>query len=276
MGGRLSFLRRKRAKQAVVEQPVEAPVVVEEPPPPPPPEVFDSATFWDALKGILRFRRGDYSTPLDKATLRVVDATKVSGDETEEVKRVSKALGDRFIASDDAVLALKGHDVAMEHFSYALSLLALGNTTAACNEFANAITKDPSFGRAYTHLAHTLVLDTQDDTATLERVVGCLESALKYDDTEVRENMVPCMRLVLIAPKAECSSWLAKILLAEVYSLLGNHAAALDVYGRLVRLLHPRRQLFSKNTLRFDAGQRGARMGKCVSHGPLRMGTGTV
>ncbi|ETV91867.1 hypothetical protein, variant 2 [Aphanomyces invadans] len=255
MGGRLSFLRRKRAKQAVVEQPVEAPVVVEEPPPPPPPEVFDSATFWDALKGILRFRRGDYSTPLDKATLRVVDATKVSGDETEEVKRVSKALGDRFIASDDAVLALKGHDVAMEHFSYALSLLALGNTTAACNEFANAITKDPSFGRAYTHLAHTLVLDTQDDTATLERVVGCLESALKYDDTEVRENM---------------------ILLAEVYSLLGNHAAALDVYGRLVRLLHPRRQLFSKNTLRFDAGQRGARMGKCVSHGPLRMGTGTV
>ncbi|ETV68795.1 hypothetical protein, variant [Aphanomyces astaci] len=206
MGGRLSFLRRKRAKQAATV-PDAVPTVVEAPPPPP-PEVFDSTTFWEALKGILRFRlpQGSDLVPIDKSTLHIHDATKLSDDELDDVKEVSKALGDR--------LTTKKEDAAMELFTYALSLLAIGNTVAACDEFVNVIATDPSFGRAYTNLAHTLLLDTQDDPATLERVVGYLESALKYDDMEIRENT---------------------ILLAEVQSLLGNHAAALDVYGRLVR-----------------------------------------
>ncbi|RHY09926.1 hypothetical protein DYB30_002101 [Aphanomyces astaci] len=131
MGGRLSFLRRKRAKQAATV-PDAVPTVVEAPPPPP-PEVFDSTTFWEALKGILRFRlpQGSDLVPIDKSTLHIHDATKLSDDELDDVKEVSKALGDRLTTSNALLSTTKKEDAAMELFTYALSLLALGNTVAA-------------------------------------------------------------------------------------------------------------------------------------------------
>ncbi|RHX98302.1 hypothetical protein DYB25_004133 [Aphanomyces astaci] len=137
MGGRLSFLRRKRAKQAATV-PDAVPTVVEAPPPPP-PEVFDSTTFWEALKGILRFRlpQGSDLVPIDKSTLHIHDATKLSDDELDDVKEVSKALGDRLTTSNALLSTTKKEDAAMELFTYALSLLALGNTTDVEKEWEN-------------------------------------------------------------------------------------------------------------------------------------------
>ncbi|KAF0699832.1 Aste57867_9608 [Aphanomyces stellatus] len=205
MGGRLSFLRRKRAKTPPAAVEVAPPAPVEAAPPP--PEKFDDSTFWVGLKAVLKFKKGLHHTPgpLDRSKFHIRDATKLSEEEIEEVKGACKALGDKLDATKS------GKEVAMEYFTLALAHLGLGETDAASAAFLAAIDKDPTLGRAYTNLSHTLLLDAQSDE-TLERVVGYLECALKYDDTETRENTM---------------------LLAEVHSLRGNHAAALEVYGQL-------------------------------------------
>ncbi len=58
-------------------------------------------------------------------------------------------------------------------------------------QFLKAIESDNTFGRAYTHLAHTLLLLQESQSATvLLKIVDYLEKALVYDRSETRENQV--------------------------------------------------------------------------------------
>ncbi|KAH9052076.1 hypothetical protein Ae201684P_013579 [Aphanomyces euteiches] len=199
MGNRLSFLRRKRLKAAppvvaVAEVPLVAPT--------PPPEKFDDSSFWVGLKAALKFKKGAAPTlePLDRSLFHPCGQTQRD-------------------------LAERSCHVAF-HLCPVTSCPRRHPWRLA---FKCTIQHDPTLGRAYTHLAHTLLLETQTDS-TLEQIVGCLENALKYDDMEVRENT---------------------ILMAEVYSMLGRHDMALQVYRK-----------------------RRRRMGKRIPHGTLSLGSG--
>ncbi|EQC41259.1 hypothetical protein SDRG_01234 [Saprolegnia diclina VS20] len=208
MGNRFSWRRKKKVK---VEAP--APTDVPAEPEVPPPEVVlpedDGSSFWSSAFG---FKSGEAKAaipPLDVSNVRRGNPNEVSTDELHDVLQVSLELEQRLLAQDAC------ENKAHVHFNLGLTYMALARRTNACEQFRCAVVEDPTYGRAYTHLAHTLLQDGAPSAATLEAVVNYLELAIVHDNTEVREN---------------------QILLAEVHHLQGDFANALRVYSTIDRI----------------------------------------
>ncbi|KDO34993.1 hypothetical protein SPRG_01056 [Saprolegnia parasitica CBS 223.65] len=208
MGNRLSWRRKKKVK-------VEAPAVANVPAEPeiPPPEVVlpedDGSSFWSSAFGLKSGEAKAAILPLDVSNVRRGNPNEVSTEELYDVLQVSLELEQRLCAQDAS------ENKAHVHFNLGLAYLALSRRTDACDQFRRAVTEDPTYGRAYTHLAHTLLEDAEPSVATLDAVVNHLELAIIHDTTEVREN---------------------QILLAEVYHLQGDFANALRTYSTIDRI----------------------------------------
>ncbi|OQR97133.1 hypothetical protein ACHHYP_12673 [Achlya hypogyna] len=225
MGNRFSWRRKKKVK---VEEP--APVEVPAEAEPPPPEVVlpedDGSSFWASAFGMKAGQTKEAIPPLDVSGVQRRDPNALTAEDLRGVAEVCAELEERIesATSGDADL----------HFNLGLTYFAVGRRADACTQFKAALSVDATFGRAYTHLAHMLLQEGNPSPALLREVVGYLELSLVHDPSELREN---------------------KILLAEVYCLLGDQPNALRMYSLVDRVDDEWQNTFHRATCHWELQQ---------------------